>query len=745
MRFAEVAETAKIDTAEASEIVAAPGARIEALPDTMFVIDEDGTILDCVGGDPRDLAFPRERLIGRRVTRCPFGDIGQRFAAAMEAARGSRKPISIEYILPCDNNLASFEARLTSSDGGRFVALVRNMSQHAEARSAVRRSERETRSSMTQLRAAFDAAADGILVVDPKGNFVTCNALFGEMWSVPQELLQPGQEKEIAVLVLAQFADSGSLVEELMTIHRSDRDRCKKVLQRNDGRFFECVSRPKLIEGEQIGRVWSFRDVTDQMQTEERFRHHAYHDSLTGLPNRTLFHDRLRQGLGQSRRATRNTALLLIDLDRFKTINDTLGHAAGDRLLVEVGKRLESRKREGDTIARLGGDEFVFLVSEMRYKEDAAVVAEHILDVLKPPIQIDEHELYISASIGIAVFPDDGDEGVSLMKSADVALYRAKDLGRNNYQIYEPKLSQRAMERLVMEKDLRRAIHNQEFILYYQPQYDLKTGQMRGVEALIRWVQDGVGRAAGQVHSNRGRVWPGRSAGPLGARDSLRRQCVDIQPSTVRDPLRVCVNLSALQIQRPNFANEVSEIMQDAGSSVEASRAGVDRKRLDGESRAGLLGHGTAGADGRRHRHGRLRHGPFFAQPRVASTDLDDQDRQVVHQPLRDAQDRRVHSDGHRLDGPRPGHEGTGGGRRDPGPGRRASGTGLRRGSGLPVQPSGFRRAPDGTDARPAVLTDLVGCFVAHARPLSGCGFALPLQLHLEKPRLRAYLMENRL
>jgi predicted signal transduction protein with EAL and GGDEF domain len=229
-------------------------------------------------------------------------------------------------------------------------------------------------------------------------------------------------------------------------------------------------------------------------------------------------------------------------------------------LLIEVARRLESRKREGDTIARLGGDEFVLIVSELRHIEDAALVAEQLIEVLKPPIQIETHDLRISASIGVAIFPADGDEGAGLLKSADLALYRAKEMGRDNFQVFEQKLNDRAMERLVLENDLRRAIHDKEFILHYQPQYDLKTGEMRGFEALVRWQQGKdmippikfipIAEECGLIV-------------PLGrwVLEEATRVCAEINKKSVLS-LRICVNVSALQIQRPNFANEVSEILQ---------------------------------------------------------------------------------------------------------------------------------------------------------------------------------------
>lgn len=651
---------------------------LDGLPDTLFFVDDAGRIRDCRGGDPRDLSFPRDRLVGKSITKCRFGSVGTQFANAMAEARASGKPVAIDYMLPCDNGLAHFEARVRRSPEGGFCVVVRNRTRHAEVTALARRSEQEyrgllnssqaammlldpangaildcnpaaatlygltegdltgkylqdlfidsnhapdlseivasgepakveswhrvsnecaaivemllsratfrgrsavlsvnrqvqsssgdqpeMRNMLSMLKATFDATADGILVLDPDANFVTSNRLFGEMWGIPPELLKPGREEEGLRVGLAKVENPNALWRELVAIHRSSRSRSSNVVRFQDGRFFECVSMPQLIAGRNVGRVWSFRDITDRVQAEERIRHHAYHDSLTGLPNRALFQDRLQLGLGQATRRGNNAALLLLDLDRFKTINDTLGHAAGDRLLIEVADRLRSRRRDGDTIARLGGDEFVFIVSSLRHKEDAAIVAEQILEVLKPPIHIDDYDLHVSASIGIAIFPEDGKEGTSLMKAADVALYRAKELGRDNYQIFEPKLNQRAMERLVLEKDLRRAIHDREFVLHFQPQYDLETKVMKGVEALVRWQQgDAV------VPPNKF-IPIAEECGlivPLGrwVMEEAARQCAEFNRHSA-EPLRICVNVSALQIQRPDFANEVSQILQEAG------------------------------------------------------------------------------------------------------------------------------------------------------------------------------------
>ncbi len=482
----------------------------------------------------------------------------------MRAAGKGRKPSSIEYTLFCETGPAAFEARVSRSPNVGFLAVVRNTTRGPQA-FAPRVEELEVGNAVSMWKAAFDATSEGTLVVDLEGNYVASNNVFHEMWRIPRHLLYRGQEKTVTDFALSLVYDPESLVERAVTIHRSRRDRSVDVIRFKGDRHFECISAPQQIGTRVVGRVWSFRDITDRVRAEERTRHDAYHDALTGLPNRALFQDRLDQEVGRARRSGTNTAVLLLDLDRFKTINDTLGHAAGDELLIEIARRLESRKREGDTIARLGGDEFVLIVAELRHREDAALIAEQLIEVLKPPIQIDTYDLHVSASIGVAIFPDDGDESAGLLKCADMALYRAKELGRDNYQVFEEKLNERAMERLVLENDLRRAIQHQEFVLHYQPQYDLKTGEMRGIEALVRWQQGkevippvkfiGIAEECGLIV-------------PLGrwVLEEATRVCAEINRKSVLS-LRICVNVSALQIQRPNFANEVAEILEQADLS----------------------------------------------------------------------------------------------------------------------------------------------------------------------------------
>ena len=249
-----------------------------------------------------------------------------------------------------------------------------------------------------------------------------------------------------------------------------------------------------------IGIIESSRDITAHLEAQDELReqkdilhHQAHHDALTGLPNRTLFHDRLHQSIEIAKRNNSGLALFFIDLDLFKKINDSLGHEVGDKVLKEVTKRLESKIRKEDTLARLGGDEFVIIMEGLLKAEDAVLLAEKILSVMAQSIQIDGHLLYVSCSIGISLYPQDDTNVSNLLKYADTAMYKAKDDGRNNYQFYSADMSELAFERVVMEASLRQALEKNEFIVYYQPQIDAGNGKLIGMEALIRWQHPKMG------------------------------------------------------------------------------------------------------------------------------------------------------------------------------------------------------------------------------------------------------------
>ncbi len=241
-------------------------------------------------------------------------------------------------------------------------------------------------------------------------------------------------------------------------------------------------------EGDIIYFVAVFSDITERKRNEEIIAFQAFHDALTGLPNRTLFKDRLEQALSLGRRdQERKVAVMLLDLDRFKIINDTLGHNVGDQLLQEVAHRLRGCLRESDTVARLGGDEFTLLLPQIDKPEDAALVAAKILEALRQPFHLGGKDLFVTPSIGISVFPEDGDDADTLIKRADSAMYYVKERGRANFYLYTDELETQPTQRLEMESQLYSALERREFIVYYQPQLDLASGQVYGAEALIRW------------------------------------------------------------------------------------------------------------------------------------------------------------------------------------------------------------------------------------------------------------------
>lgn len=313
--------------------------------------------------------------------------------------------------------------------------------------------------------------------------------------------------------------------------------------------------------------LYIIRDVSERKQVEEAFSYQSHHDALTGLPNRILFNDRLTQSLAQASRRKRKrqkVAVLSLDMDRFKLINDSLGHTIGDKILQATSLRLKGSLREGDTIARQGGDEFIILLPELSQEKDAVVVAQKILDVLAEPFTLDTHEVFITASIGISLYPADGDDSESLIKHADTAMNHAKTLGRNNYQFFTSALNIAANERLALENNLRKALEREEFILYYQPQICLNSGKIIGTEALLRWrLPNGTLVAPGQfipTAEDTGLIVPlGEWVLWTACAQNKAWQAMGLPAQ------RLAVNLSARQFRQPNLVALVAKILRDTG------------------------------------------------------------------------------------------------------------------------------------------------------------------------------------
>ncbi|MDX1584996.1 MAG: EAL domain-containing protein, partial [Thermoanaerobaculia bacterium] len=336
-------------------------------------------------------------------------------------------------------------------------------------------------------------------------------------------------------------------------------------LRRNGLQFPEEMSLTRLEDGSFVCVV---RDVTERTQAEEQIRHLAYHDPLTELPNRLLFRDRLNVALNHATRHRERLAVLFLYLDRFKVINDSLGHNAGDALLQGVAKRVRDAVRDSDTVARLGGDEFSVLAPALRQQEDAIAIARKVLDVIRAPFNLEGRELFVTTSIGVSIFPEDGEQADELIKNADTAMYQAKERGRNNIQPFNEVVNVRTLERLALENGLRRGLARSEFEMYYQPIVDLESGNVHGCEALLRW-----------NHPDSGLIPPGNFiwlAEETGLMIPIGSWVLNEAASRIGEwhrkglgDLSMAINVSASQIQQKDFIEQVRSAIDRADIAPE--------------------------------------------------------------------------------------------------------------------------------------------------------------------------------
>ncbi len=425
-------------------------------------------------------------------------------------------------------------------------------------------SERKEAEGKLRLSATvIEHIADGVVVLDTQGIIVTVNPAFTQ---------------------ITGYSEAEALGKDL-TLTRSGR---------HDEEFYAAMWRAQVEHGYWRGEIWNrrkngelylesltvnavrdsegltthyvgvFSDITKARESQDKLDHLAHHDPLTALPNRLLFHDRLHHALQHASRNHEQLALLFIDLDRFKNVNDTLGHHIGDELLKQVSKALQARLREGDTLARLGGDEFIVLLEDIDNQFGASLVAEKLVQMFEQPFMVAGHELFVTCSVGISLFPDDATDLNMLIRNADVAMYQAKARGRNGYSFYTPSMSGEGVERLRLETFLRRSIEKDEVFLHYQPQVDIVSGALIGVEALVRW-----------NHPELGLVPPIRFiplAEDTGFINQLGkwvlqeacRQMVRWQEAGLVVP-KIAVNLSVKQFERGSIVNMVADTLRDTG------------------------------------------------------------------------------------------------------------------------------------------------------------------------------------
>ena len=348
----------------------------------------------------------------------------------------------------------------------------------------------------------FEKASDGILIMGNK-RLIECNeqAVRIFAYSSKDDLLATSP-RDMSPIYQPDGSISTTKIKEMVGLAKQNKGyqfEWVNLRANGDAFFSEVTLTPIVLNGEDVLHI-VVRDISEKKKAEKKLieqknilHYQAHHDALTGLPNRTLFNDRLEHGVEICKRQNSMLALLFIDLDHFKQINDTLGHHVGDNVLKVVAERLKAKLRKEDTLARLGGDEFTIIIEDLKHIQETQKLAEKIQHIMAQPIHIDGHTLYITCSIGISIFPQDDTSPDNLIKYADAAMYRAKEEGRNNYQFYSKEMTTLAFQRLMMESSLRQAVENDEFKLYYQPQYNGATGELIGLEALIRWQHPEMG------------------------------------------------------------------------------------------------------------------------------------------------------------------------------------------------------------------------------------------------------------
>lgn len=445
--------------------------------DLLCVLSPDGRLKSVNPAFTETLDYPEQELLSRPIFEFIHPDDIQRTQAEFSMHQQEQGYETID-----------FENRWRRSDGSyrclQWRAVAYDDLFYGVARDVTEQKRLEQK--LHQAAAVFENTTESVVVTDPNANVLAVNRAFTEITGYqPHEVLGNTprlwrSHRHDAAFYQAMWAavlETGEWRGEIWN-------------RRKNGDVFPALLTINSVRDETgavINYIAVMTDISALKSTQERFEHLAHHDPLTDLPNRLLFGARLEHALERARREKQQVAVMFIDLDDFKLVNDTLGHPVGDQLLQEVARRLSGQLRKQDTVARVAGDEFSVILEEVKNSEDAVQVAKSLLSAFDTPIRVGSHELHVTISVGISIFPDDGDNATVLVKNADAAMFRSKREGRNRCSLYTPELTATVVERMQIENDLRKAVKQEEFILYYQPQYKAATGALVGAEALLRW------------------------------------------------------------------------------------------------------------------------------------------------------------------------------------------------------------------------------------------------------------------
>ncbi len=499
-----------------------------------------------------------QNVVGRRFTEViPQGkdaqpELFERYSRVVRTAEPERFEIEIKALGMW------FSISAYGAGNGCFVATFDNITERKQA-------EESLLFKTALLEAQAETTIDGILVVDESDHIVLANKKFGAQFGIPDEVLSTGDDQIVLQHVMAKTDAPDAFIERVKYLNSHRDEKSRDELRFKDGKIYDRYSAP-LVDSKRLyrGRIWYFRDITERKVAEERIQFLAYSDALTALPNRRLLKDRLTQALASARRQESKVALLFLDLDRFKNINDSLGHAVGDLLLQEFAGRLTTWGREQDTVARVGGDEFLIVLTGLKDITDVAVAAERLMDALSGEYSIQGHALNITCSLGISIFPEHGTDTETLIKNADAAMYSAKESGRNGFRFFTADVDDQAAERLTLENSLQLVLEKKELSLVYQPQMDIVSGKIIGLEALLRWQHPKLGLVPPdkfiRIAENCGLIVP------IGEW-VLRTACSQAQKwqEDGVPPVRVAVNVSAVQFRRRGFSERIRKVLQETG------------------------------------------------------------------------------------------------------------------------------------------------------------------------------------
>jgi len=536
---------------------------LEQAANAIVLTDEKGAILWVNPAFTQMTGYRADEVIGRNPKLLQSGKQDAAFYGALwnTIAAGShwrgeiinRKKDGTLYT----EDMTIAPVRSTSGPISHYVAIKQDVSQRRLAEQALQNAQQKYRS-------IFDNAILGIFQTTPDGEFLAVNPALARMagYESPEEFLNSVHCTAELYVDFNRRDELRELIKSQKVVRAFEVDfRCKDGSTRTTSLDIGAMADGKdgsfYLEG-------TVQDITQRKAAEARIQFLAYHDALTGLPNRALFEDRLAKALGNARRRGESVAVLWLDLDNFKTINDSLGHSVGDSLLKQIGERLHKHARAQDTVAKVGGDEFVFALINPGNISRVTATAERIRRQVAGEFEVQGHVLNVTCSIGISLFPDHGADCEALVKNADVAMYSAKKYGRNNYRFFTAELNDMAAERLVLESGLRVAIENREFFLQYQPQVDMATGRITGAEALLRW-----------RHPVLGLVGPDKfipiaeESGLIVAIGEWVLTSACAQARNWQDQglptMHIAVNVSALQLHHQRFLHVVRRVLRETG------------------------------------------------------------------------------------------------------------------------------------------------------------------------------------